>query len=292
MGWIISKAMMDGGENSRFSPALAEEFSAENYSDGGQSAPSRSILTPQAYCAPGKMKGFSNLSRYGMTFGVLTADRGAELLTLFLAGFLVRIFQPPENKPESTAPDPAYGAKWRALSVRYDRDSHGWKTAQTLWETDLPESSVILPKWGMMRGGELWARMMSEHGIKEKEFGSRALWPTPTVCGNNNRKGASKKSGDGLATAVKKYPTPMSADGIKESGKHLNPNWVEWLMGWPIGWTATSATDIAFPADDCFDSEPKINRLTSQEKNRRYRLICLGNGQVPQSVFLAWNILK
>ncbi len=33
---------------------------------------------------------------------------------------------------------------------------------------------------------------------------STKSWPTPTVCGNYNRKGASKTSRDGLATAVKK----------------------------------------------------------------------------------------
>jgi len=48
------------------------------------------------------------------------------------------------------------------------------------------------------------------------------LWPTPSVCGNYNRKGASPTSGDGLQTRV---------------GGQLNPTWVEWLMGWPLGWT-------------------------------------------------------
>lgn len=46
--------------------------------------------------------------------------------------------------------------------------------------------------------------------------------PTPTVCGNYNRKGASKTSGDGLATVV---------------GGKLNPTWVAWLMGFPLEWT-------------------------------------------------------
>ncbi|MFW6024054.1 MAG: hypothetical protein ACOC8P_00365 [Dichotomicrobium sp.] len=49
------------------------------------------------------------------------------------------------------------------------------------------------------------------------------LWATPTVNGNHNRKGSSKKAGDGLAT---------------QTGGQLNPTWVEWLMGWPLGWTA------------------------------------------------------
>ena len=81
----------------------------------------------------------------------------------------------------------------------------------------------------------------------------QAKWPTPTVCGNYNRKGASPSSGDGLATAVNKWPTP-TAHNSKETnapsealrneptlasrvGGQLNPTWVEWLMGWPLGWT-------------------------------------------------------
>lgn len=88
-----------------------------------------------------------------------------------------------------------------------------------------------------------------------KTWPAMAMWPTPTVCGNYNRKGASATSGDGLATAVKMWPTPTpTAHNAKETnapsealrntptltaqvGGHLNPNWVEQLMGWPIGHT-------------------------------------------------------
>ena len=53
------------------------------------------------------------------------------------------------------------------------------------------------------------------------------MWPTPTQHGNNNRQGISKKAGDGLATAVRRESLSGS----------LNPTWVEWLMGFPIGHT-------------------------------------------------------
>jgi hypothetical protein len=53
------------------------------------------------------------------------------------------------------------------------------------------------------------------------------LFPTPTVHGDYNRKGSSAHSGDGLATYVKN----VLAEGA------LNPAWVEWLMGFPAGWT-------------------------------------------------------
>jgi hypothetical protein len=91
-----------------------------------------------------------------------------------------------------------------------------------------------------------------------------ALFPTPTVSGNYNREGVSVRSRDGLATHVKKYPTPAARDyrspnkkpyqqrGGKKKGEQLpnvvggqlNPDWVEWLMGWPIGWTALEPLEM------------------------------------------------
>jgi len=86
-----------------------------------------------------------------------------------------------------------------------------------------------------------------------------ALIPTVTVNGNNNRKGLSPKSGDGLATYCKLLPTPTTPranDSNNTAGKYyptqkqpglsiltagtdgqLNPLFVEEMMGYPIGWT-------------------------------------------------------
>jgi hypothetical protein len=72
------------------------------------------------------------------------------------------------------------------------------------------------------KGGRVTPRKGSGGGTLIEAVSLRT-WATPTVKGNYNRKGASKKAGDGLATQV---------------GGQLNPRWVEWLMGWPIGWTS------------------------------------------------------
>lgn len=86
----------------------------------------------------------------------------------------------------------------------------------------------------------------------------RQEWPTPTVSGNHNRKGASPESGDGLATAVQErqlWATATARDSrsgkasaetharnarplSEQVGDLLNPDWVELLMGFPSGWTA------------------------------------------------------
>ncbi len=79
----------------------------------------------------------------------------------------------------------------------------GWAVAQQMYPTPLATNT----KANHMRSGGRPAR---------------SYWATPTVFGNYNSSGASAKSGDGLAT---------------QAGGSLNPTWVEWLMGWPLGFT-------------------------------------------------------
>jgi len=59
----------------------------------------------------------------------------------------------------------------------------------------------------------------------------RRTWPTPT-CHNANEKGSPSefnRQSPGLGTVV--------LIGKDRNGGTLNPMWVEWLMGWPLGWT-------------------------------------------------------
>jgi hypothetical protein len=93
----------------------------------------------------------------------------------------------------------------------------------------------------------------------------RNMWPTPTA---HNAKEAAypaeflrKTPTLAASVAMRKFPTPQASDNRNrgnadtpaiarriEAGKQvtltmtvtggqLNPTWVEWLMGWPLGWT-------------------------------------------------------
>jgi len=94
-----------------------------------------------------------------------------------------------------------------------------------------------------------------------------------------------KKTGHPIQTAL--------ADAVEDDGR-LNPDWVEWLMGWPIGWTSFKPlARIDWPdwAVDPADTG-ETPRTTTVKTNRVDRLKAIGNGQVPACAAMAWNILK
>jgi len=66
----------------------------------------------------------------------------------------------------------------------------------------------------------------SESGLLPVDVSLEASdWPTPTVNGNHNRKGASEKSGDGLSTKVMEsaWPTPCCPNGGRKPAKPMSP---------------------------------------------------------------------
>jgi hypothetical protein len=247
-----------------FSQALVEEYLGDTYSDGEQSAPSSGNPTQQAYCAPDKMTDFSRLSRFGMTYKHLTADRGEELLMSYLAGFHAKTSPQQEKGPESTESDQECGEKWHGSFTKYDPDLSMWRTHQCSLLGDLESFSETWPRWGLMRDGECWEQPMLALLTSETECG---LWPTPCA---TDYKGSGKTGElrDRLDYAVERgatksktytWPTPRTKGmcggtgswellkknttieearqmGAGNGGK-LNPMWVEWLMGWPLGWT-------------------------------------------------------
>lgn len=77
------------------------------------------------------------------------------------------------------------------------------------------------------------------------------------------------------------------------NGGCLNPDWVEWLMGYPIGWTDTDtepAAVIGWGADPADSGD--ISRVRERRKNDRKRLHALGNAIVPQVAELIWEMIK
>lgn len=242
-------------------------------------------------------------------------------LTSSAAGFRARTCQSLERDVASKVRDLVSGLNMPGSFASYDRDGSSWKTSQGClvsgWETfsetwprsgtmrrgiasPLPPSAPLtaatgcgsLPIWQTPVSDDCVARTAGKWNSRgEPKLSAQVLFPTPTVKGNHNRKGLSKSSGDGLATFVRMWPTPLSTDGAhggrvsprkarnggnlveavsahlfatptardwrsgkaspetmagnsrplsEQIGGTLNPTWVEWLMGFPLGWTASN----------------------------------------------------
>jgi len=93
------------------------------------------------------------------------------------------------------------------------------------------------------------------------------MWPTPTQDSATDRTRAYTQGGTPLTVAVKMWRTPNTVDSAggtrvdpssgqvqlcHQVGGALNPTWVEWLMGFPLGWT------------DCGPSETRSSRRSSK----------------------------
>lgn len=241
-----------------YSQALVAEYSRANCSATPPYAPLNATELPQAFSCDDRTKGTFNHSRSGMTCGPLTAEHGAALLTWFLAASRAKTSALPAAATAWTESVPASGEKWPAWFAKWSPTSCEWRTAQCSLLEDSERFSETWPRSGLMRAGTCYPLPTVAPTISANASGS--LLPTLTVCGNYNAKGASKKAGDGLATALaKRLPTLASRDyrspnaksyaergGGKKGeqlpnavGGPLNPDWCEWFMGFPIGWTTS-----------------------------------------------------
>jgi len=250
--WLISKALYESLHSSQEQEVESLE---ESSLDGKQSVQLSGSHTQLAYLPPDKMTAFSRLSRFGMTFKPLTADRGEELLMSFREAFPARTSQSQEKETAWTGSEAGCGTKWRGWLAKLDPASFSWRTAQCSLLEEEPELLQTLPRSGMTRGGLLWERPMSERRTNATGSGS---WPTPNAW--DGKRGprseqhiATKKGQITLVTAVARFPTPTRRDYKSGTGAQpreghspplssaiggtLNPTWVEWLMGWPVGWT-------------------------------------------------------
>jgi hypothetical protein len=165
-----------------------------------------------------------------------------------------------------------YGHGYATPLANYDPDTQSWKMSGviSLWE----ERQLLqtLPPSGMTQNGTLF---QLHQLVRLTDETASLLLPTPTTqevehpnaeltkSGRRKSKDKTTSHSLGLADLVQMWPT-MTANGMGSTGhrklldKHvssgqitqdekrqmsagnggrLNPMWVEWLMGFPIGWT-------------------------------------------------------
>lgn len=219
-----------------FSQALVEESLAGSFLTAKPSAQLNVMPTQHKFWRNGKMMEHSNLSRFGLTLNLLTEPYGRAVLTSYLEDFPVKTYLQPEQTTTSMVSSEGLleksqgcGKNIKELLEKFYLSLSLLKTPQTSEVKDLTSSSKTLTPWGIMLHGVCLGLGTIKHRIKESACG---LWlPTPTA--HNSKEGG--------------YP----AEGTRTSptlgwvlGGKPNPQYVEWMMGWPIGWTDLSPLEM------------------------------------------------
>lgn len=97
------------------------------------------------------------------------------------------------------------------------------------WPTPMAGERDASPRWMKTRSGGL--------SLEPNLAGAVKMWPTPIA---NDAKNSTlpefQRFRDGMAGALMR-------DGEKAGGQ-LNPDWVAWLMGFPIAWANSKATEM------------------------------------------------
>lgn len=146
------------------------------------------------------------------------------------------------------------------------------------WKTKVTPSKRLLFRLvpSTPRTGATDARLSGVERWKENitgKDGEPILWKTPIASDSANREFYHNSRGEpNLSGMVKLWPTPTTGAGLcggtgnfqqlkklqqagqiteeerrnmsQGNGGQLNPTWVEWLMGFPIGWTDLNASEM------------------------------------------------
>ena len=212
---------------------------------GAPDALSKLIPTASKSCSPGNETGTSNHSPSGMTSPPLTGDPGETASTSSPADSPAKTSVAPARGQASKASAADSGWRWRESFVRFDPATSSWRTRQCLLLGGSESFSATWPRWGLMRDGECSEQTTPGAFTEGDESG---FWPTPTVmmtpCSSKKAHAGVHLLGAAILDVHGFWPIAATRGAAKLhkhpdwiKGQQLSPPWVEWLMGWPIGWT-------------------------------------------------------
>jgi hypothetical protein len=169
-------------------------------------------------CPAGTTCGPSHLTT-GET-GTVTSSAVASPARTLAAGTLA-------SNEASTVSDPGCGQSLPGYLALFDPGLQWWRTPQISLFADLDESLATFTYSGLMRNGKLYPLAPLERRTFDE---GRSLFATPTVADSRERWSTLKRTKNGRSLS-------------QDVGGVPNPEWVEWLMGFPAQWTDCDASE-------------------------------------------------
>ena len=189
-----------------------------------------------------------------------SADTTCKQLMLFAEDFPVKTSVEQAQERVCTGKDLDFGSSSHASFARLDLATLSWRTYQCCAQGDSELYSKTWPRSGTMQSGTAYRHRSSTR--LTRGTGS-LLWPTPTTspgrpCEGNVRMlrkqvlagnllaedAAAMLDGKDPFSAQGNYPAHSKLKCDKVTPGKTNPAWIEWLMGFPIGWTDIDASEM------------------------------------------------
>lgn len=223
---------------------------------------------------------------------------------------------------------------WRDMGTKHLPQ---WPHPAAMWQTPVADDAVdrVLGKWNSRGEPKLSAEVLQDlwptarvsgrgsfefvrdDGKVRDDLETTAfmgeMWPTTTVQDGENAAGVSQFTRNTLplnAEIFRDLVRNLPPEQIKAviGDRRLNPDWVENLMGWPLGWSdldcdkpripVGTAGEYLFPSGRFAPQRPheppritSVKPRSSDAKARNARLKMCGNGWCPQSAAMAFSFL-
>lgn len=143
----------------------------------------------------------------------------------------------------SMEPEVDSGGSSTGLSGNQPRSGSSSKTSAPFAIEDWIEFSGRSLRSGMMRNGIVYPLQPSALLTKGTGSGS---WPTPTANGSIRcSMKAAYKEAKRLHPQGRYTLATKMAEMVGPVNGFLNPVWIEWLMGFPLGWTELNNSETA-----------------------------------------------
>lgn len=149
------------------------------------------------------------------------------------------------SNSESTTSD-GCGPRLPQPYGQYDRHTSSWRTSAHLSETLWPSepSLVTFTPSGSMRNGQLYERPTLAH--RPRVNGS-SCWPTPRASMGSHGIAWGRAETGNHRSQLEDYVAWLwlRSGRPRISGLQLNPEWTDWLMGFPTNHTACVSQENA-----------------------------------------------
>jgi len=173
--------------------------------------------TPQCSLLGEEQESLATLPKWGMTVNGL-------------------LWEQPMLEPITKGTESGYSLPTPTCNPHLPNKNANTKGPKNLMEIAEGKWEHLMPKkmWASPIAGDWKYNGPTQGNRKSPNLGTQVHWPTPRA---SDYKGSTSAEAMGKAAARGFSPNLPEATAATVGGGKLNPTWVEWLMGWPLGWT-------------------------------------------------------